>query len=86
MAEIGISYSTLHYDAGSYPIGWVFAVGGNITNSMAIVGEVGGGLLWLLTPRVGVRGEVRGRAAFMEPESVPWWTYVRSTIGLTVAF
>lgn len=48
--------------------------------------EVGGGLLWLFTPRVGVRGDVRGRAALMEPESVPWWTYVRSTIGLTVAF
>ena len=57
----------------------------NDTRSHGIV-EVGGGLLWLFTPRVGVRGDVRGRAALMEPESVPWWTYVRSTIGLTVAF
>ena len=48
--------------------------------------EVGGGLLWLLTPRVGVRADVRGRSALMEPESVAWWTYVRTTAGLTVAF
>jgi len=48
--------------------------------------EVGGGLLWLFTPRVGVRADVRGRSALMEPESVAWWTYVRTTIGLTVAF
>lgn len=48
--------------------------------------EVGGGLLWLFTPRVGVRADVRGRSALMEPESVAWWTYVRTTVGLTVAF
>jgi hypothetical protein len=55
------------------------------TRTLGIV-EVGGGLLWLFTPRVGVRGDVRYRAGLLEPESVPWWTYVRSTIGLTVAF
>jgi hypothetical protein len=57
----------------------------NDTRTLGIV-DVGGGVLWLFTPRLGVRGDVRGRAALMEPESVPWWTYVRTTIGLTVAF
>ena len=41
-AEIGVSYSVLHNDAGTYPLGWVFAVDGNITKSIAVVGEIGG--------------------------------------------
>ena len=41
--EIAGLYSVHHNDAGTFPIGWVFAVGGNVTNWMAIVGEVGGG-------------------------------------------
>jgi hypothetical protein len=40
--EIAGLYSAYHNDAGTFPIGWVFAVGGNVTNWMAIVGEVGG--------------------------------------------
>lgn len=42
-AEIGISYGVHHNDIGTFPIGWVFAIGGNVTNSIAIVGEVAGG-------------------------------------------
>lgn len=41
--DIAGLYSVHHNDAGTFPIGWVFAVGGNVTNWMAIVGEVGGG-------------------------------------------
>jgi hypothetical protein len=69
----------------TYPFVAFVDGGQHDTRTHGIV-EVGGGLLWLFTPRVGVRGDVRGRAALMEPESVPWWTYVRTTIGLTVAF
>jgi hypothetical protein len=42
-AEIGGMYSLHHNDIGTFPIGWVFTVGGNVTSWMAIVGEVGGG-------------------------------------------
>ena len=42
-AEIAGLYSVHHNDIGTFPIGWAFAVGGNVTNWMAIVGEVGGG-------------------------------------------
>jgi len=69
----------------TYPFVTFVDSGQHDTRTHGIV-EVGGGLLWLFTPRVGVRGDVRFRAALMEPESVPWWTYVRTTIGLTVAF
>lgn len=41
-AEIGLSYSILHNKATTYPLGWVAAIDGNITNSIAIVGEVAG--------------------------------------------
>lgn len=41
-AEFGILYSVHHNIPGTFPIGWVFAAAGNITNWMAIVGEVGG--------------------------------------------
>jgi len=42
-AEIGGLYSVHHNDAGTFPLGWMFAVGGNVTNWMAIIGEIGGG-------------------------------------------
>jgi len=42
-AEIGGLYSVHHNDAGTFPLGWIFAVGGNVTNTIAIVGEIGGG-------------------------------------------
>jgi hypothetical protein len=56
------------------------------TRTLGMV-DVGGGALWLFSPRVGVRGDVRYRLALTEPESLAsMWTYVRTTIGLTVAF
>ena len=69
----------------TYPFVAFVDHGQHDTRTHGIV-EAGGGLLWLFTPRVGVRADVRGRLALMEPESVAWWTYVRTTVGLTVGF
>jgi len=58
----------------------------NDTRTLGIV-DVGGGVLWLFSPTVGVRGDVRYRLGLTEPESLAsMWTYVRTTIGMTVAF
>jgi len=57
-ADIGISYSVLHNDAGTYPLGWVFAAGANITNSIAVVGEIAGNYKTI--------GDLEGDATIME--------------------
>jgi hypothetical protein len=50
-AEIGGLYSVHHNDAGTFPIGWVIALGGNLTGGrtgedkvidLLLVGEIGG--------------------------------------------
>jgi hypothetical protein len=50
--EIGGLYSVHHNDVGTFPIGWVFAVGGNLTGGRSgedkimdlfLVGEISGG-------------------------------------------
>lgn len=70
----------------TYPFVTFVDSGQHDTRTLGIV-DVGGGLLWLFTSRVGVRGDVRYRLGLTEPESLAsMWTYVRSTIGLTVAF
>jgi hypothetical protein len=56
------------------------------TRTLGIV-DAGGGALWLFTPRLGVRGDVRYRLGLTEPEGMnSLWSYVRTTVGLTVAF
>jgi hypothetical protein len=54
--------------------------------------EAGGGLLWLFNSSVGVRGDLRYRWGVGDaPDEGGWslvdkWTYMRATIGVTLAF
>jgi opacity protein-like surface antigen len=70
----------------TYPFITFVDSGQHDTRTLGIV-DVGGGALWHFTPRLGVRGDVRYRLGLTEPEGMnSMWSYVRTTIGLTVAF
>jgi hypothetical protein len=70
----------------TYPFVAFVDSGQRDTRTLGIV-DAGGGAMWLFTPRLGVRGDVRYRLGLTEPEGMnSMWSYVRTTVGLTISF
>jgi hypothetical protein len=74
-----------------YTIDEFVAFGWDDTKNLGLV-EAGGGVLWLFNNGFGVRGDLRYRWGIGETSGeggwglIDKWTYVRGTLGVTLAF
>jgi hypothetical protein len=67
------------------------SIGWRSTENLGVI-DIGGGVIYIPVPRVGVRGDLRYRRGVGADKSeqgwglIDKWTYMRGTIGVVVAF